>query len=94
MIIIWVASFALMAVFAVLRLVFMPFHFWGDHFANLERSYRYQVFIRGFQLCFLKLIFCSLLNLKSVPITIFTCYSKHGAATRSNWHPLCALTCC
>ena len=46
--ILWIGSLALIVVFMMIRVICMPFHYWGDHFATLDRSYRYQVFIRGF----------------------------------------------
>jgi len=62
----WGGCFGLLVVFFVLRILFYPFHYWGKHFADLERSFRYQVFIRGFQLVFLKTVFCCLLNFRAV----------------------------
>jgi hypothetical protein len=41
MIIVWIASVALILVFMLLRIIFMPFGYWGEHFADLERSFRY-----------------------------------------------------
>jgi len=62
----WFLAFALIGVFLCMRVCFVPFHYWSYHFAELERDYRFQYFIRGFQLVFLKLAFCSLLNLSAV----------------------------
>jgi len=48
MFIIWILSYVLIFVFLLIRVLCIPVHYWGDHFADVERSYRYQVFIRGF----------------------------------------------
>lgn len=62
----WAICFALIGLFLSMRVCFVPFHYWSWHFAELERDYRYQYFIRGLQLVFLKLCFCSLLNLNAL----------------------------
>jgi len=43
----WLICFALIGVFLACRVCFVPFHYWSWHFAELERDYRYQYFIRG-----------------------------------------------
>jgi hypothetical protein len=41
MLLIWACAFALEFVFIFLRLMCGPLHYFGDHFADLEKSYRY-----------------------------------------------------
>ena len=41
MLCVWLCSFGLIFFFLLLRLIFSPLHFWGEHFADLERSFRY-----------------------------------------------------
>jgi len=65
MLIIWVACFGLEAAFVFMRAMCFRVHYFGYHFTDLERSFRYQIFIRGFQVCFLKLVFHSLLNIRA-----------------------------
>lgn len=37
----WALCFALIGVFLLMRVCFVPFHYWSGHFADLERDYRY-----------------------------------------------------
>ena len=48
MLLIWAGAFVLELIFIILRVIMHPLHYFGDHFADLERSFRYQVIIRGF----------------------------------------------
>lgn len=48
MLVIWVSSVALEGIFILLRIIFNPVHYFGEHMIDLEESFRYQVFIRGF----------------------------------------------
>lgn len=64
MLILWVVAVVFEVIFLCMRIICNPIHYFGTHFVDLEQSFRYQVFLRGFQICFLKIVFCSLLNLK------------------------------
>jgi hypothetical protein len=41
MFIVWAGAFALEFLFILFRIICNPLHYFGDHFADLERSFRY-----------------------------------------------------
>ena len=45
---VWIMAAGFMAFFLFMRMLCVKVHYWGWHWKDLEQSFRFQLFIRGF----------------------------------------------